>query len=147
MSWFIIELMFYLLVMGRRKQKINLISRSNEGGTYTTVHRSEHLSNNTNPVWKKFTVPVAKLCNGDVDRNIRVECYDHNRSGSHSLIGEFYTTVRKMQAGPGDANVYELINPKKRVRKAKMISRCSSCFSFFFSLHSLLFCSWFLSSL
>ena len=46
-------------------------SRSNEGGGFTVVHRTEHIRNNVNPVWKKFTIPVRTLCNGDIDRNIK----------------------------------------------------------------------------
>ena len=45
----------------------------------------------------------------------QVECFDYNRSGNHSLIGEFYVTVRQLQMGPGEQNVYEAINPKKKL--------------------------------
>ena len=92
-----------------------VFSRSNEGGSYTVVHKSEHLKNNINPCWKAFLVSVRTLCNGDHDRNIKVECFDHNNSGNHSLIGEFYITVRQLLQGPGPENVYDCINPKKRV--------------------------------
>ena len=44
-----------------------------------------------------------------------MECFDYNRSGNHSLIGEFYVTVRQLQMGPGEQNVYEAINPKKKL--------------------------------
>ena len=60
-------------------------------------------------------VSVRSLCNGDYDRNIKVECYDHNNSGNHSLIGEFYVTLRQMMEGPGPSNEYDCINPKKKV--------------------------------
>ena len=46
---------------------------------------------------------------------LQVECFDYNRSGNHSLIGEFYVTVRQLQMGPGEQNVYEAINPKKKL--------------------------------
>ena len=67
-------------------------------------------------VWLKFVLPVRTLCNGDIDRNIKFECYDHNKSGNHSLIGEFFTTARQLMAGPGNGNTYLCINPKKQVR-------------------------------
>ena len=51
----------------------------------------------------------------------QVECFDHNRNGSHSLIGEFYVTVRQLMAGPSDANVFPLINPKKKVNSNNKI--------------------------
>jgi len=95
-----------------------IFSRSNEGGSYTVVHKSEHLKNNINPCWKKFLVSMRTLCNGDYDRNIKVECYDHNNSGNHSLIGEFYITVRQLLQGPGPDNVYDCINPKKKSKKS-----------------------------
>ena len=63
----------------------------------------------------KFLVSIRTLCNGDYDRNIKIECYDHNNSGNHSLIGEFYITVRQLMQGPGPENVYDCINPKKKV--------------------------------
>ena len=47
--------------------------------------------------------------------NLQVECFDYNRNGNHSLIGEFYVTVRSLQMGPGEQNVYETINPKKKL--------------------------------
>ena len=65
-------------------------SRSNEAGTYTVVHQTEHINNNRNPSWKKFTIPVRTLCNGDLDRNIKVECFDYNMNGNHSLIGKSF---------------------------------------------------------
>ena len=33
-------------------------NRANEGGSYTVVHQTEHINNNCNPMWKKFTIPV-----------------------------------------------------------------------------------------
>jgi len=91
-----------------------VFSRSNEGGTYTVVHKTEHIKNNVNPLWKKFFIPVRTLCNGDYDRNIKVECFDHNLNGSHKLIGEFFLNVRQLLEGPGASNIHRCINPKKK---------------------------------
>merc|ERR1712012_520489 len=93
-------------------------SRSNEAGTYTVVHQTEHINNNRNPSWKKFTIPVRTLCNGDLDRNIKVECFDYNMNGNHSLIGEFFITVRQLLEGPGPSNEHPCINPKKKSKKS-----------------------------
>jgi len=49
------------------------------------------------------------------DRNIRVECFDHNRSGNHSFIGLFHVTARQLMKGPGPENVFACVNPKKQV--------------------------------
>ena len=58
---------------------------------------------------------VRTLCNGDLDRNLKVECFDHNMNGNHSLIGEFFITVRQLLEGPGPSNEHPCINPKKKV--------------------------------
>ena len=96
-------------------------SRSNEAGGFTVTHRTEHISNNVNPLWKKFSVPLRTLCNGDVDRNLKVECFDHNKSGSHSLIGEFFITARQLQRKPIENAVFDVVNPKKKVLKRRSI--------------------------
>jgi len=41
-------------------------------------------------------VPVRTLCNGDLDRSIKVECYDWNSNGSHEIIGSFLTNLREL---------------------------------------------------
>lgn len=94
--------------------------KSNEAGTYTVVHKTEHINNNVNPLWQKFIIPIRTLCNGDYDRNIKVECFDHNNSGNHSLIGEFYLTARQLIAGPGPSNIYDCIHPKKKVTHSRL---------------------------
>lgn len=43
-------------------------------------------------------------------------CWDWNNSGQHSLIGEFYTTLKVLTEGPGATNRYKLIHPEKQVR-------------------------------
>ena len=94
------------------------ISRSNERpGEFTVVHRTEHISNNVNPVWKPFVISIRTLCNGDLDRNLKFECFDHNNNGNHSYIGEFSTTARNLLEGPGPANIHPCINIKKKNSK------------------------------
>jgi hypothetical protein len=95
-----------------------VFSRTNEGGSYTVVHKTEHIKNNVNPLWKKFFIPVRTLCNGDYDRNIKVECFDHNLNGSHKLIGEFFITVRQLLEGPGASNIHRCVNPKKKSKSS-----------------------------
>ena len=93
------------------------ISRANERpGDFTLVHRTEHISNNVNPTWKKFVIPLRTLCNGDLDRNLKIECFDHNNSGNHSVIGEFFVTARQLMEGPGPTNTHNCINNKKKVK-------------------------------
>lgn len=95
--------------------------KANEDGSYTLVHRSETVRSTKNPTWKEFTLPLSTLCSGDYDRNIQVICKNFKSSGSHKVIGVFYTSVRKLREGPVETNVYTLQNEDRRVRHSWLI--------------------------
>ncbi|MBN3304656.1 CPNE5 protein, partial [Amia calva] len=96
--------------------------RSNEDGTFTICHKTEVVKNTLNPVWQAFAIPVRALCNGDYDRTIKVEVYDWDRDGSHDFIGEFTTSYRELSRGQSQFNVYEVVNPKKKMKKKKYVN-------------------------
>ncbi|XP_051529352.1 copine-5 isoform X2 [Myxocyprinus asiaticus] len=96
--------------------------RSNEDGTFTICHKTEVMKNTLNPVWQPFTIPVRALCNGDYDRTIKVEVYDWDRDGSHDFIGEFTTSYRELARGQSQFNIYEVVNPKKKMKKKKYVN-------------------------
>ncbi|XP_059573099.1 copine-5 isoform X3 [Alligator mississippiensis] len=96
--------------------------RSNEDGTFTICHKTEVVKNTLNPVWQAFSIPVRALCNGDYDRTIKVEVYDWDRDGSHDFIGEFTTSYRELARGQSQFNVYEVVNPRKKMKKKKYIN-------------------------
>nr|CAD7440228.1 unnamed protein product [Timema bartmani]CAD7451996.1 unnamed protein product [Timema tahoe] len=92
--------------------------KATESGSYTVVHRTEVIKNTLDPKWKKFTIPVRLLCNGDYDRSIKVVCYDWNSNGTEYLIGEFSTNLRELSAGPTTSTVFHCINPEKQRKKS-----------------------------
>ncbi|XP_053458828.1 copine-5 isoform X3 [Nycticebus coucang] len=96
--------------------------RSNEDGTFTICHKTEVVKNTLNPVWQTFSIPVRALCNGDYDRTIKVEVYDWDRDGSHDFIGEFTTSYRELARGQSQFNIYEVVNPKKKMKKKKYVN-------------------------
>ncbi|XP_068774606.1 copine-5 [Struthio camelus] len=96
--------------------------RSNEDGTFTICHKTEVVRNTLNPVWQAFAIPVRALCNGDYDRPIKAEVYDWDRDGSHDFIGEFTTSYRELARGQSRFNVYEVVNPKKKMKKKKYLN-------------------------
>ena len=91
--------------------------KTNEGGKFQLVHRTDKVRKTTNPVWPAFTVQLRSFCNCDYDRNIMVICKDYANNGNHKTIGQFYTTVRKLTEGPGSQNNYQVINEDKQRRK------------------------------
>ncbi|GAA6219440.1 copine-3-like [Lates japonicus] len=82
------------------------------------AHRTEVVKNNLNPTWKRFRVSLQSLCGGDVEKSIKVDCYDYNSSGSHDFIGSFQTTLSQIQqATQSYAAEFECINSKKKQKK------------------------------
>lgn len=93
--------------------------KANEDGSFTLVHRTEHARKCLNPIWKDFKTQLRSFCSGDYDRTIKVNCREYHNSGNHKLIGTFVTNVRKLLEGPGEHNIYQLIDEDKRVRQHK----------------------------
>ncbi|CAG0897678.1 unnamed protein product [Cyprideis torosa] len=91
--------------------------RSSESGDFILVHRTEVAKGSLNPSWKKFTIPVQQLCNGDHDRNLKIECLNYNSNGSHHFMGECFVTLRQLLEGPGPSNIVELSKPSSHHQK------------------------------
>ncbi|KAK6490320.1 copine-3-like [Huso huso] len=82
------------------------------------AHRTEVIKNNLNPAWKPFKIPMRSLCNGDLEKPIKVECYDYDNDGSHDLIGIFETNLSTLQeASRTTPAEFECINMKKKQKK------------------------------
>eukprot|EP00057_Strongylocentrotus_purpuratus_P002542 XP_003724722.1 PREDICTED: copine-8 [Strongylocentrotus purpuratus] len=88
--------------------------KCNEDMSFTICHKTEVIKNTLDPIWKPVSLMVRVLCNGDLDRTIKVECYDWDSDGSHDLIGEFKTNMRELSSGRG---TFDVINPKKAKKK------------------------------
>ncbi|KAF6031303.1 CPNE9 [Bugula neritina] len=99
--------------------------KANEDGLYTITYKTEFIKNTLSPKWRPFTVPVRTLCNGDLDRSIKVECYDWNSNGSHEIIGSFLTNLRELsQRGCS----FELINEQRKLKKGKKYKNSGTIF-------------------
>lgn len=90
-----------------------VISRSNEDGSSSVVFKTEMCHGTQSPVWQPFTMRVTTLCNGDYDRNIKIDCYDNRRNGSHKLIGTTHTSLRSLQDNRAK-RILNLNNPTKQ---------------------------------
>jgi Ca2+-dependent lipid-binding protein len=62
------------------------ISRMYEDGKYGVVWKNEPVMNNLSPTWPLSRIPMTKLCNGDIDRPLRVEIFDFDSSISSILM-------------------------------------------------------------
>uniref|UniRef100_A0A672SFK5 Copine-3 n=1 Tax=Sinocyclocheilus grahami TaxID=75366 RepID=A0A672SFK5_SINGR len=80
--------------------------------------RTEVVKNNLNPCWRPFKIPLRSLCAGDMEKPIKVECYDYDSDGSHDLIGSFETNMKRLQeASRSTPAEFECINSKKKQKK------------------------------
>lgn len=91
--------------------------RQTETG-WQLAHRTEVVKYNLNPCWRPFKIPLRSLCAGDMEKPIKVECYDYDNDGSHDLIGIFETTMTRLQAASRSAPAeFDCINSKKKQKK------------------------------
>ncbi|XP_051970505.1 copine-3-like isoform X1 [Xyrauchen texanus] len=88
------------------------------GTGWQLAHRTEVVKKNLNPSWRPFKIPFQSLCGGDMEKPIKVECYDHDKDGSHDLIGIFETTMKRLQeASRTSPAEFECMNSKKKQKK------------------------------
>ncbi|XP_076850730.1 copine-3 isoform X2 [Brachyhypopomus gauderio] len=91
--------------------------RQTETG-WQLAHRTEVVKNNLNPTWKPFRIPLQSLCGGDMEKPIKVECYDYDNDGSHDLIGIFETNMKRLQEATRFSPAeFDCINAKKKQKK------------------------------
>jgi hypothetical protein len=70
------------------------ILKSREDGSWVPVYRSGVLNNTLNPWWPPAAgISVQDLCNGDYDRPLRINVYDHDNDGSHDDMGLVETSL------------------------------------------------------
>ena len=93
------------------------LSKKMGNGQWSLVYRSEVIKNNSNPKWVSMEKPITELCNGDYDREMKIEVLDYDSSGENDLIGEFTTNIRSLSTGVRNQTKYEVINPKKQRNK------------------------------
>ncbi|XP_016393302.1 copine-3-like isoform X2 [Sinocyclocheilus rhinocerous] len=91
--------------------------KQEEDGKWQLVHRTEVIKNNLNPSWKKFTVSLHTFCSGDLNKPIKVTCYDKDEDTSSDMIGEFTCTAAKLMEAKDNAVEFDCIHPEKQKKK------------------------------
>ena len=90
------------------------LSKKMPNGQWSLVYKSEVIKNNSNPRWSAMDKPITELCNGDYERELKVEIFDYDSTGQNDLIGEFTTNLRSLSSGVRNQSEYEVINSKKQ---------------------------------
>nr|KAF6341085.1 copine 5 [Myotis myotis] len=79
------------------------------------------ISHSVSPPQLQVQIPRGALSKSPA-RTIKVEVYDWDRDGSHDFIGEFTTSYRELARGQSQFNIYEVVNPKKKMKKKKYVN-------------------------
>eukprot|EP00741_Cyanophora_paradoxa_P016291 tig00020911_g15730.t1 len=85
------------------------------GGGFVPVLKSEWVSSKTDLVWAPQTLTMGKLCNGELDRPLKIEVFDYDSVGAHDFIGACTTTARQLLEFPREG--LPLVDPKKAAKK------------------------------
>lgn len=96
------------------------ISKSLGEGRWSRVYSTEHISNNLNPVWRGFEIPVSVLCDGDFFRHLKLEicelyAVDHEGSGMHKYIGTVDTNLNDILQSAGTP--FPFLNMDKTLKR------------------------------
>ncbi|KAF0978021.1 hypothetical protein FDP41_002976 [Naegleria fowleri] len=83
-------------------------------GQYLNVFQSETIMNTLNPLWKPFRIPLAKLCNGDVMRPLKISVYDYDKFSQPDFIGDCETNLDSIMKGTLSL---KLVNKNKKKAK------------------------------
>ena len=68
-------------------------------GAVMELHKTEVIKNDLNPVWQKCMLDMDKLCNGGMDTEFKIECWDWDGVSGDDMIGWVHTTVNALMAG------------------------------------------------
>lgn len=98
------------------------IWKSNEDGMDTLVHKTEVVYSSRNPKFKPISIRISTLCNGDMDRNLRIDLMEYSFYGSHRLLGSINTTVKTMVRGSTDDNIYIITKKSSKEKKRGRIA-------------------------
>lgn len=97
-----------------------IISRLYEDGTYVVCWRNDHITNTLNPAWPTARIPIMALCNGDIDRPLRIAIMDWDSSGTHHPMGVVDTSVRGLLSSAGSA--FNVIEADKKAKSATYVN-------------------------
>jgi hypothetical protein len=105
-----------------------VVSRLNEDSTWTVIWKSIRIDNNLSPKWAPVKIPMGLLCNGDIDRPLRIEIFDYDENSSHDTMGVVDTSIRGMISANGTAfPVIELAKKDKKGYTNSGTLTCSNC--------------------
>ena len=58
-----------------------VIHRASENGVFSPIYQSPVVRSKSNPIWTEFTMKESQLCNGDPNRQLKIEVMKFKGNG------------------------------------------------------------------
>jgi len=84
------------------------------------VYKSEVVTKNLNPTFKRFSLNAGVLCNCNRDMPLLWQVKDWNKNGDIKFIGEFEASLNTIMDSP--TKEFELIYEKKKNKDKKYVN-------------------------
>jgi len=94
-----------------------------DGAKWVKVYQSNVVRSDLSPIWNEATLDLEAICNGDVDRAMKVIVWDHKRSGKHKKLGELETSIQGLVNASRSVGSEETISFPVH-RENKISGRC-----------------------
>ena len=90
------------------------------------VYQSNVVRHDLHPLWNHAELDIEAVCNGDLDRSIKIVIWDHRRSGKHKHMGEFETSVAgllnaKEMEDSGEVVSFEVNRHEKSIGSCEVV--------------------------
>eukprot|EP00764_Aduncisulcus_paluster_P009119 gnl/Carplike_NY0171/3005_a4039_440.p1 GENE.gnl/Carplike_NY0171/3005_a4039_440~~gnl/Carplike_NY0171/3005_a4039_440.p1 ORF type:complete len:584 (+),score=158.26 gnl/Carplike_NY0171/3005_a4039_440:192-1754(+) len=83
------------------------------------VHKTEVVKKSLNPVWKPMKLSMQRLCNNDVERPIRIQCFDWDLASDDDFVGHADTCISELERLREAGDGVPLISEHKREKMKK----------------------------
>ena len=93
------------------------LSKKMSNGQWSLIYTSEVVKNNCNPRWGVMDKSITEICNGEYQRELKIEIFDYDSHSQNDVIGEFVTNLRSLSNGVSSRSQYEVINRCKQRNK------------------------------
>lgn len=100
-----------------------MLWRSREDGKWVKVSQTEVLNRTTSPRWKTINIKSQSLCNGDLERPLKIQVVDFSRGSENAeVLVEKETSVRELEQLDGRMAEMYITKHKKRKVEAHLKS-------------------------
>merc|ERR1712232_1415565 len=120
-----------VLGLGRTDPFLEIYKKQYHESTvrWQLIYRTEQVKNHLNPMWKEFQLSTGEFCDDDMDKEIKIELWDWEKSRIHRLVGALETTTNhlleaKSERGNADRNkALPFLDDRSRYGKSRSVGK------------------------